>query len=572
LQVYDIDADSWTSLTIPELFQTSDHASFVFKKSIFIAGGYSQDYNEKSAVYRIDTETNTIEDVQRLTVARGDVVVTQTSDYAYVAGGYSTNNNERVACEPSNVVEQYEFATGMWTSLPALIQPRANGGMVHMNGILFVLGGEKGQGMISSPCPSTGDLNDDGSATTSLITLDTVEVSGTGGGMAWAELTSRLDTLRPHARFAAVATIQATESIIYTFGGQLPYSSSCECFPIADTVVAYYYRTLHDEANDLMVASISPTNSPTAYSQTSSSPLPTTIDDVDLTIGNNRCEDAVDLEVVPAGWNRFSPAFGTTVGASVDTNVPVCNGIQVDQPGVWFQVVGLTQGVMTAQTCGSFTNYDVQLSVYQDGVSNSCDNLVCVNANDDDSSCGTKARVSWNADRGQVYFLLVHGWVDDPVGNYQLSVLQEVREPPNDHCEHAQGPLSVGSSVDGATTFASLDDDVFGVTDVGVVREHLCGESSYGTVEGVWYYLFGTGSVLVADTCDDRTDYDTQLHVFTGDDCGSGLLLECIQGNDNSVDYCGSLTTRKSRVRWYVVLVQLWIPIIILLYTTNRMT
>lgn len=497
------------------------------KKFIYIAGGYTQDYDEKNAVYRIDTETNVIEDVQSLTVARGDVVVAQTSEYAFIAGGYHANTNGGTVCEPSNVVEQYEFATGMWTSLPSLTQPRGNGGMVDINGILLILGGEHGT---TSSCRSVSHPD----LATALLTLDTVQVLGRSAA-TWVESSSmsRLDT--PHSRFASIA-IQSTETI-YTFGGQLPYDSSCDCLPATDNVIAY--RTLYDQAKDRVLDTAPPTSAPTGL-------LPT--GGVALTQGNDRCENAVELEVVPAGLKRLARAFGTTMGATVDTNAPACSGIGVDQPGVWFQVVGLTQdGVMTAETCGEYSNYDIQLSVYQ---GSSCDNLECVAANDD--SCGNKALVSWNAALGQTYFLLVHGYIDDPVGNYQVSV--QVREPPNDQCAHAQGPLSPGSILDGSTTFASVDDDFFNQKGGAPTT---CGESSYGgsSVPGIWYFMFGTGKVMVADTCDDRTDYDTQLHIFTGEECtmgkGGGRSLECIQGNDNSVD-CGTLTSRKSRVRWYV--------------------
>ncbi len=481
-QVYDIAANAWSSIVIPEQFRTSDHASFSNKRFLYIAGGFGQGYNETNVVYRIDTETFRIEIVASLPVARGAIASTQTSDYAFLAGGYKN-------CDASRLVERFDFATGLWTRLPSLNEPRGNANLVVLNGIVIIYGGERD---MASGCNATHSEKVDWNISVEVLGSDVWKLVNTGMEI-------------PRFQSASVAI----DTTIFTFGGHLSYESDCRCYPNSDGVMSY--RQLYHQVVELVDA---PTNVPTS--------LPP-----NLTVSNDRCADGVKLEVVPEGMNGFAPVFGTTVGASVDLDAPTCNGVAVNHPGVWFQVTSPTDGTLTAQSCGRFSDFDIQLSVYQ----GSCHQLMCVAA-DDDSCGGNQARVTWEGERGQVYYLLVHGWVG--VGNYQVSV--QVREPPNDTCNYAQGPLPIGSSVEGSTTFASRD-----------MMVQTCGGISYGAVEGVWYSVIGTGNVLVADSCADATDYDTKIHVFAGT-CGD---LECIGGNDNSAE-CGSLTNHQSLVRWYV--------------------
>ena len=58
---------------------------------------------------------------------------------------------------------------------------------------------------------------------------------------------------------------------------------------------------------------------------------------------------------------------------------------------------------------------------------------------------------------------------------------------------------------------------------------------------GVWYSIVGTGNLITASTCGDRTDFDTALRVFRGQ-CGA---LEPIVQNDDD-DACGL----QSSVEW----------------------
>lgn len=201
---------------------------------------------------------------------------------------------------------------------------------------------------------------------------------------------------------------------------------------------------------------------------------------------------------------------------------------------------------MTAQTCHPFTNFDTKISVY----SNSCGDLKCENADDDSCPGSNKAKVQWIAERDVIYYILVHGWVTNPVGDF--AVWAQTREPPNDQCAWAQGPLAVGESVEGTSLYATLN---FG----GSGAAGSTCDGAYGNVEGVWYYTFGTGNTMTADTCDDRTGYDTKIHVFTGE-CekeGDSEGLSCVRGNDNSSE-CGGFVATKSKVYWDSVLGEMY--------------
>jgi hypothetical protein len=279
---------------------------------------------------------------------------------------------------------------------------------------------------------------------------------------------------------------------------------------------------------------------PPSPSPVSSAPVPQPTEGpaVVLTTGNELCTGAAELAALASGLGRFDLSYGNTAAASVN-NVPTC-GLNVvsDQPGVWFFVRGTDNGVMTARTCHSFTNYDTKLSIY----TGSCGNLQCIAADDDGCpNDSNKSSVAWRANLNEIYYILVHGWITDPVGDYAIWV--QAREPPNDRCTQAQGPLEVGDSVDGTTVYASLDFDD-GATGT------VC-ETSYGNVEGIWYYAIGTGNTMTADTCDPRSNYDTKIHIFTGEcqKANDSSNLNCVTGNNNNAE-CGSVASRLSKVSW----------------------
>jgi len=116
---------------------------------------------------------------------------------------------------------------------------------------------------------------------------------------------------------------------------------------------------------------------------------------------------------------------GTTVGAT-DDDVPACDSVLAQSPGVWYRVIG-DGTTLTASTCGPGTfGFDTRLSVYC-GDCAQC--FQCVGANlDDFDPCGSgwpvSSTVAWCAEPGREYLILVHGDFGT-VGDFELSVTSD---------------------------------------------------------------------------------------------------------------------------------------------------
>ncbi|HEX2899796.1 MAG TPA: T9SS type A sorting domain-containing protein, partial [Bacteroidia bacterium] len=95
--------------------------------------------------------------------------------------------------------------------------------------------------------------------------------------------------------------------------------------------------------------------------------------------------------------------------------------------------------------------------------------------------------------------------------------------PSNDGCANATA-IGCNSSVTGSTLCATVDAGL-----------PFCGTTG-GTAPGVWYSFTGNGGFASLSTCNAATNYDTKLHVFTGN-CGA---LTCVAGND---DYSSTTQT-----------------------------
>ncbi len=130
---------------------------------------------------------------------------------------------------------------------------------------------------------------------------------------------------------------------------------------------------------------------------------------------NDDCLTAQMLGTLPA------TTTGSTILAADDT-VPACDNQAA--PGVWYSFVGT--GVETnATTCAGFdpsgqadADYDSTISVYTD-----CGALVCVAGDDDGpAGCGTTSAVTFPTVSGVEYFVFVHGFAVDDLGNFTLSV------------------------------------------------------------------------------------------------------------------------------------------------------
>lgn len=89
-----------------------------------------------------------------------------------------------------------------------------------------------------------------------------------------------------------------------------------------------------------------------------------------------------------------------------------------------------------------------------------------------------------------------------------------VVRPINDLCENAI-PVNCSDIIFGTNVNATFDTDL------------LCNTSP--GVHGVWYKFIGTGDEITLTTCHPSTNFDTQIHVYTG----SCTDFECLAGNDD---------------------------------------
>ncbi len=210
---------------------------------------------------------------------------------------------------------------------------------------------------------------------------------------------------------------------------------------------------------------------------------------------NDDCSSAVEI------------SCGQTLAGSTAAALPdeaVNCGTTIGAPGVWYHLTGTGMEV-TATTCPDNT-YDTKLNVY---VGN-CGTITCLAGNDDIANGVYCSSVTFVAEAGESYYILVQGY-NGAVGTFDLAVTCEPFT--EDVCAGAL-PIACGQTVSGTTANAAIDN----------VAE--CGTSI--TSAGVWYSFTGTGGQLQLTTCPDNT-YDTKLNVYSGP-C---TALVCVAGNDD---------------------------------------
>ena len=167
-------------------------------------------------------------------------------------------------------------------------------------------------------------------------------------------------------------------------------------------------------------------------------------------------------------------------------------------PGLWFSVVGTGQ-MLEASTCGSLLDLDTQISVF----GNSCDSLECIGGTGQDIPCGDNGSVSWQTEMGEVYNIYVSGR-SSRVGDFVLNI-DEVPVADGFTCDGSL-PLELGSTSFQSNTTTAPSESV-----------NLCTGSR--AVRGAWHTFVGTGMTMKISVCNDETDFDARVSLFTGS-CG----------------------------------------------------
>lgn len=230
------------------------------------------------------------------------------------------------------------------------------------------------------------------------------------------------------------------------------------------------------------------------------------------------CQDAVDVTLERS-------VLGTTINATAD-DLGGCSTISAVTPTVVFSVNG-TGGDMTASSCNEGTNFATGITI----VTNDCENLSCVDSTV--VTCdGSRSLASWSSILGQTYYVAVHSMATaEQVGRFNLTISDRGIDVANDFCTTAVEVL-IPSATNGSTINATMDDN------------KICGESRNNPHSpGIWYSVLGQGSAVSASLCNDSTDFDTYVQVFSGS-CDS---LVCVGSND---DFDSEICDNKSLVSW----------------------
>lgn len=173
----------------------------------------------------------------------------------------------------------------------------------------------------------------------------------------------------------------------------------------------------------------------------------------------------------------------------------------------WFHFKG-TGKTMVATTCGETTAIDTVLELYdacpEEGTSDHC-----IKKNIDYEGCSTRSLIEFDSVDGQDYYLLARGNAQEK-GVIEVRIY-EATVPVNSKCDSAIH-MSLGNKTNGIIQFASISG---GSCSAGVDRR------------GGWYKFEGTGKHMVADTCNDGTNFEAEVEVYKSCDTNTGKGSSC---------------------------------------------
>jgi hypothetical protein len=204
---------------------------------------------------------------------------------------------------------------------------------------------------------------------------------------------------------------------------------------------------------------------------------------------NDFCSGAIPVAIP-------SNTAGSTAGATTDYDAPDCGAAYITSPGVWYSVIG-DGTTLTATTCGDLYDYDTKISVF----CGECDDLICIDGNDDDCPDGASwllSTVTWCSQNTAEYKILVHGF-GGASGDFKLDVssdgvpcVAEVACIPT-----GAGCLPDASCVDGVT---QIDIEAMGGTYQGdgtVCGGGLTGWTGFGDCANAFEDISGSGTELI---------------------------------------------------------------------------
>lgn len=228
---------------------------------------------------------------------------------------------------------------------------------------------------------------------------------------------------------------------------------------------------------------------------------------------NDFCEDARK-----APLDQFLLGNNTLAKVDFNTGVSCPNTVAITGPTVWYSVIG-TGGTITASLCSVQTQFDSLMSVFE----GTCDNLVCVDGNDDSvrEECGFTSEVSWESKPFQLYLVAVHGY-QNATGEFGFEAKTTGQPTIFDTCSTAGGPLPLNYDIP-----LYLSDSA----NVGFSISKCTGIGGSAVVQGVWTFVVADGGTITASVCDGSPP-GTSIFVFSGT-CNS---LFCINPGGTSCE------------------------------------
>lgn len=224
----------------------------------------------------------------------------------------------------------------------------------------------------------------------------------------------------------------------------------------------------------------------------------------------------------PVGYGSFP---FTTVGAFV-TDMPTNTPLMGDCPtymrsDVWFYFTACSTGTVTASTCNNNMPFDTMVAVH----TGSCASPTVIACND--SGCGIKGRVSFNAIAGVGYYIRVGArpGFDTLLGPGTLIIsgpsCPVATVPDNNSCSAAEN-LGMFTSDDPVKTASG--------TTVRATRDGATSCGTSNTSPDVWYsFTTANDGFMILDTC--GSSLDTVLSVHSA--CG-GTAANTLMCSDNA--------------------------------------
>ena len=224
---------------------------------------------------------------------------------------------------------------------------------------------------------------------------------------------------------------------------------------------------------------------------------------------NDSCFDATEILC-------GEPLNGTMAFSTSDPGAVSCDATNaITTPGVWYHYVG-AGGQVTAATCGG-TAQDTKLHIF----TGTCDNLQCLTQNDDGCGAGFLSSVSFTAESGTDYWILVSRYSAFSSDAIPFTLTLTCADCPNglavnDNCVNAL-PLTSGQSISGSLCCSNADNE-------------MSPWDGFTTQYGIWYSINSADFAALdisffnglGQGVDSTDGLDVGIGVFVGNpDCDS---------------------------------------------------